>query len=66
MKQSEIVLICIKGSYQIIHVDQVSWLLVNAFKIRQITLKMADQEKSDFYVAFTMILCGLNFVSGKL
>ena len=25
-----------------------------------ITLKMADQEKSDIYVVFTMILCGLN------
>ena len=26
-----------------------------------ITLKMADQKRSDFYVAFTMMLCGLNF-----
>ena len=26
-----------------------------------ITLEMADEERSDFYADFTMILCGLNF-----
>ena len=26
-----------------------------------IVLKMADQKRSDFYVVFTMMLCGLNF-----
>ena len=31
-----------------------------------ITLKMSDQERSDFYVVFTIILCGFNFLSGEL
>ena len=31
-----------------------------------ITRKMADQERSDFCVVFTMILCSPNFVFGKL
>ena len=26
-----------------------------------ITLKMADQERSDSYVVFTIMLCGYNF-----
>ena len=31
-----------------------------------ITQKMADRGRSDLYIAFTMILCGANFLLGKL
>ena len=36
-------------------------ILLSKILVKQmITLKMADQEKSDFCVVFTMILCGLS------
>ena len=33
---------------------------------QMIKLKMADQEKSNVYVVFTMMFAALNFVTGKL
>ena len=44
------------------------YIEVSAYYVynRQITLKMADQGRSEIYVVFTKILCGRNFLFGKL